>query len=67
MPNDHITSRGESAPVKSELDSFLEEVKQLAGGGKRKRTRPYHLRPRRHTEPGGNLGHSLQAAGGYVP
>jgi hypothetical protein len=33
MPNDHITSRGESAPVKSELDSFLEEVKQLAGGG----------------------------------
>jgi hypothetical protein len=31
MPD--ITNRGESAPVKSELDSFLEEVKQLAGGG----------------------------------
>jgi hypothetical protein len=28
-----ITNRGENAPVKSELDSFLEEVKQLAGGG----------------------------------
>ena len=28
-----ITNRGISAPVKSELDSFLEEVKQLAGGG----------------------------------
>jgi hypothetical protein len=33
MPNDQITNRGESAPVRSELDSFLEEVKQLAGGG----------------------------------
>ncbi len=33
MPNDQVTNRGESAPVKSELDSFLEEVKQLAGGG----------------------------------
>lgn len=28
-----ITNRGESAPIKSQLDSFLEEVKQLAGGG----------------------------------
>jgi hypothetical protein len=33
MPNDQVTNRGASAPVKSELDSFLEEVKQLAGGG----------------------------------
>ena len=33
MPNDQVTNRGESAPAKSELDSFLEEVKQLAGGG----------------------------------
>jgi hypothetical protein len=31
VPN--VTNRGESAPVRSELDSFLEEVKQLAGGG----------------------------------
>jgi hypothetical protein len=31
MPD--ITNRGGSAPVKSELDSFLEEVKELAGGG----------------------------------
>ena len=30
MPNDQVTNRGESAPVKSELDSFLEEIKQLA-------------------------------------
>jgi len=28
-----ITNRGESAPAKSQLDSFLEEVKQLASGG----------------------------------
>src|SRR5215831_20959776 len=28
-----ITNRGESAPTKSQLDTFLEEVKQLAGGG----------------------------------
>jgi hypothetical protein len=33
MPNDQVTNRGESAPVKSELDSFLEEVKQLAATG----------------------------------
>src|SRR5258707_14645178 len=35
MSNDRssVTNRGGSAPVKSELDSFLEEVKQLAGGG----------------------------------
>jgi hypothetical protein len=33
MPNDQVTNRGESAPVKSELDSFLEEVKQLASTG----------------------------------
>jgi hypothetical protein len=31
MPD--ITNRSGSAPVKSELDSFLEEVKELAGGG----------------------------------
>jgi hypothetical protein len=31
MPD--VTNRGENTPVKSELDSFLEEVKQLAGGG----------------------------------
>jgi hypothetical protein len=30
MPNDQVTNRGGSAPVKSELDTFLEEVKQLA-------------------------------------
>jgi hypothetical protein len=28
-----VTARGESAPAKSQLDAFLEEVKQLAGGG----------------------------------
>jgi hypothetical protein len=35
MSNDRssVTNRGGSAPVKSELDSFLEEVKELAGGG----------------------------------
>jgi hypothetical protein len=33
MPNDPVTNRGESAPVKSELDTFLQEVKELAGGG----------------------------------
>jgi len=33
MPNDQVTNRGESAPAKSELDTFLEEVKQLASGG----------------------------------
>ena len=33
MPNDQVTNRGESAPANSQLDSFLEEVKQLAGGG----------------------------------
>jgi hypothetical protein len=33
MSNDQVTNRVTSAPVKSELDSFLEEVKQLAGGG----------------------------------
>jgi hypothetical protein len=31
MPD--IANRGESAPAKSQLDSFLEEVKQLASGG----------------------------------
>jgi hypothetical protein len=33
MPNDQVTNRGESAPAKSQLDAFLEEVKQLASGG----------------------------------
>ncbi len=33
MANDQVTNRGASAPVKSELDSFLEEVKQLASTG----------------------------------
>jgi hypothetical protein len=33
MANDQVTNRGESAPAKSQLDSFLEEVKQLASGG----------------------------------
>ena len=33
MPNDQVTNRGESAPAKSQLDTFLEEVKQLASGG----------------------------------
>jgi len=28
-----VTARGESAPAKSQLDAFLEEVKQLASGG----------------------------------
>jgi hypothetical protein len=31
MPD--ITNRGESAPIKSELDTFLQEVEQLASGG----------------------------------
>jgi hypothetical protein len=36
MPNDKlVTDRGESAPTKSQLDSFLEEVKELASGGGR--------------------------------
>ena len=33
MPSDQATNRGESAPAKSQLDTFLEEVKQLASGG----------------------------------
>jgi len=33
MPNDQIANRGGSAPAKSQLDAFLEEVKQLASGG----------------------------------
>jgi hypothetical protein len=32
MSNDQITSRSESAPAQSQLDSFLEEVRQLASG-----------------------------------
>jgi hypothetical protein len=39
MANDQVTNRGESAPVKSQLDSFLEEVKQLATGGQAGRGR----------------------------
>jgi hypothetical protein len=30
MANDQLTNRGKSAPAKSQLDSFLEELKQLA-------------------------------------
>src|SRR5258708_19343084 len=33
MSNDQVMNRVTSAPIKSELDSFLEEVKQLAGSG----------------------------------
>jgi hypothetical protein len=37
MPNERnkssVTARGESAPARSELDTFLEEVQQLAGSG----------------------------------
>ena len=33
MPNDQVTNRSESAPAKSQLDTFLEEVMQLASGG----------------------------------
>ena len=33
MANHQVTNRGESAPAKSQLDAFLEEVKQLASGG----------------------------------
>jgi len=33
MPNDQVTNRGESAPAKSELDNFLQEIAQLASGG----------------------------------
>jgi hypothetical protein len=33
MPNDQVTNRGESAPAKSELDAFLQEISQLASGG----------------------------------
>jgi hypothetical protein len=39
MPDDQITNRGESALAKSQLDSFLEEVKQLASGGQAGRGR----------------------------
>jgi hypothetical protein len=34
MPSDKsVTGRGEGAPIKSQLDTFLEEVKELASGG----------------------------------
>jgi hypothetical protein len=39
MANDQVTNRGESTPTKSQLDSFLEEVKQLATGGESGRGR----------------------------
>src|SRR5262249_59935171 len=39
MPNDQVTNRGESAPAKSQLDSFLQEIEQLASGGSSTRGR----------------------------
>jgi hypothetical protein len=33
MSNDQVTNRGKNAPVTSELDTFLQEVKELASGG----------------------------------
>jgi hypothetical protein len=33
MSNDQVTDRGDSAPAKSELDAFLQEISQLASGG----------------------------------
>jgi hypothetical protein len=33
MPNDQVTNRSGSAPITSELDTFLEEIEQLASGG----------------------------------
>jgi hypothetical protein len=39
MPNDQVTNRGESAPAKSELDTFLQEITQLASGGSATRGR----------------------------
>jgi hypothetical protein len=39
MPNDQVTNRGESAPATSELDTFLQEITQLASGGSNTRGR----------------------------
>jgi hypothetical protein len=39
MANDQVTNRGESAPAKSELDTFLQEISQLASGGSSTRGR----------------------------
>jgi hypothetical protein len=39
MSNDQVTNRGESAPVQSELDTFLQEIEQLASNGSNTRGR----------------------------
>jgi hypothetical protein len=39
MPNDQVTNRSESAPATSELDTFLQEIEQLASGGSNTRGR----------------------------
>src|SRR4029450_3766751 len=39
MANDQVTNRGESAPATSELDTFLQEITQLASGGSNTRGR----------------------------
>jgi hypothetical protein len=39
MSNDQVINRGESAPAKSELDTFLQEISQLASGGSTTRGR----------------------------
>jgi hypothetical protein len=39
MPNDQVTNRSGSAPITSELDTFLQEIEQLASGGSNTRGR----------------------------
>jgi hypothetical protein len=39
MSSDQVTNRSKSAPAKSELDTFLQEIKQLASGGSNTRGR----------------------------
>jgi hypothetical protein len=39
MPSDQVTNRGENAPAASELDTFLQEITQLASGGSSTRGR----------------------------
>ncbi|HMF26723.1 MAG TPA: VWA domain-containing protein [Pseudolabrys sp.] len=39
MPNDQVTNRSENTPVTSDLDTFLQEITQLASGGSSTRGR----------------------------
>jgi hypothetical protein len=65
MPNDQITSRSGSAPVKSELETFLEEVKQLVSTGPGTRGRLiFALDASASRQP--DVGYRLHAAGRYV-